>query len=216
MKAYAVSSARQHTGEPEYAANQMAALRSWQSHFHKIRYVGPFVPDLASFPAVSFLEHEDWPPIAVMAKEAGSHPGEFSVLINADIRLDPAFSHVLERMRRDRFLAGTSKRFNFHPGPAPTAAVGKITDPGIDIFVANPMVWREVSRSVPPDFRIGHPMWDTWLLGWFNKKLGRKFVDFTDWKAVFHPIHQGRKSGHTIPTPLDKYMVGAALPARKL
>lgn len=91
----------------------------------------------------------------------------------------------------------------------------KVRDNGLDFFAACPQVWRDAELCIPLEYRMGHIMWDTWMLGFFNFKYRRGCRDLTQAQVIYHPRHGGRKRVHEIPDRLGgfDYRRHALMPA---
>lgn len=212
----AISSIRPHSESPEYKRNQIAAHRSWIQFFDRIYYFGVEQDELNDSKTY-FIPSEEFPTIKSMLIPAATSKMGFSVLLNADIILTPPFKTVIDRMIQNNILGGTSKRINFDPDIGFSS--GKVEDLGVDIFVAHPTLWRKVYQLTPKNIRIGHPTWDTFILGALNAEGKSAFVDFSHFNCVYHPRHGGRKAPFgaeaTIVGPND-YMKNCAFPGRRL
>lgn len=210
----AISSHRPHSENSEYRINQIKALESWYPHFKDIFYLGHEEPELKK-KKVLFLPSEPYPRIKDMFKIAGNFMNSYVTLLNADIILSSGFGKILEKIESNNIVAATSRRWNYPVSRGPNAA--RLSDFGLDVFVAKPAAWKKASAAVPDCLRLGHIQWDSWLSGFFNKELKSKFVDFTHYKAVFHPEHQGRNAPHNSEMHInDPYIHSASIPGRKL
>jgi len=181
----AISSFRPFADSPEVARNQARAFESWLDVFDSVLYFGSPEPCLSA-PCVTFVEAPPFPPIRLLML-AATLAREPACLLNADI--------VLTHYARDYFrgtlirnLAATSFRLEFDPLTFDLRSA-KRKDNGLDVFIAKPAVWRRCWRECPQEFRIGHPVWDSWLYMWMQGHCGGKFVDLSPGKFVFHPKH---------------------------
>lgn len=184
-----VSSFRPHADDPVYRENQVRALSSWEPMVDRIVYFGQFEPEL-SRPNVIFVECEEWPRIGVMA-EYCAQVDRVSAIVNSDIVLAPAVSKVFEIVRHTSIGAATSRRYDLETGKL------NPMDKGRDIFICKDHVWSKLAKAIPDTFRIGHQSWDGWAVGFFRVILDKRFAEFTQMKAVFHPQHEGRKTPHS-------------------
>lgn len=189
------------------------AYRSWLPIFDRIIYVGNEEQELKHHKVV-FCPSEQFPKISDLVKIAAQTGRPYSVILNGDIILGPAFKSVLELMVMTSAKAGLSRRLNFDKKEGIRNA--QFTDLGLDVFVAQPEVWRKMYRQVPKDYRIGHIMWDTWCSGYFNRVLKGSVVDFSHFRCVFHPNHEGRKRPFEVTTLSDENTVKASIPGRRL
>lgn len=207
----AVSSFRPHQ-DPEYRDNQVRAFDSWHKVFSKIIYFGKPEPVLSSN-KTEFIDQGDWPSVRSMVEQCSKSDTEYACIINADIVVSPILWSVFIQMKKNRIKASTSRRVNFDISLGLHS--GKITDFGMDVFIATPETWKMVLNFIPESFRIGHPLWDNWMCGFFNSKLKNHFADFTSYKCIFHPIHNGRMTPFEIKDT-TAFANSCSLPARKL
>jgi len=190
----AVSSHRPHASDGEYRRNQVLAKTTWEHVFQKITYFGKHEPELASY-KTAFVDDEPYPRIRRLAQEAGMWHG-LTAIMNADILVGPEILALERQMRTKRRLCASSRRYQF------TVVGGTLADMlvkaelgderGRDIFVATGAVWRNLAMQIPEGYRIGNPYWDAYVTDFFRKYYDASFVDFTSWRCVFHPSHQGR------------------------
>lgn len=209
-----VSTAKPHPQDAEYAANQKVAFLSWLPVASKIVYFGEMEPDLNS-DKTRFVPSEPFPKLKPVAEFAAKQPGEeLIVILNADIVLTHCAGLLSQAMREQRVSAATSKRLTICPGDLKRS---KVTDSGLDIFAARPMVWKQAAAVMPEWLRFGHIQWDTWLIGFFNLTLRRNVANFTDWRCVFHPAHSRKAHPYQgIERPPDRYIHAAQIPGRAL
>ena len=131
----------------------------------------------------------------------------WAAIINADIVVSIRLGAVVQECIRKGIKAITSYRYEFNtPNPDPELSGAKVKDLGFDFFMADPTVWKGASDVVPEGYRIGHNRWDNWCLGYMNTVLGKKFVDVTSRRLIFHPRHGERKQPYHITVPNDKYL----------
>lgn len=208
----AVSSHKEHSLSGEYARNQTAAYLSWLPVFTAIYYFGK-PEDALTGPRTTFISSESkWASIAAMMLWAAQER-QLVAIINADIVVTPKLSTVEWQMEKKEINAATSKRYQVQSqfmavsedGSAPAIVDNygdpKITDKGLDIFIARPWLWKTLAKQCPPGYRIGHCEWDTWCLGMLMRFTHRKMADFTESKCIFHPIHEGRDRPHNADVP---------------
>lgn len=211
----AVSSPRPHS-DREYARNQRRAIDSWVGVFSSIHYFGTPEPELQTNNV--FWHGSDWPTIREMTRLAGDfHQSDYSAIINADIVVGTGLFDVEYELKKQSILAATSYRWEYDPEETKFLKINQNRDKndrGMDIFIANPEIWRIISKAVPPYLRIGHPTWDTWVCGFFCDRLGTSFRQFTDRKVIFHPRHGGRKTPYADEIRNDeKYFTLAKRPS---
>jgi len=208
----AISSFRPLDDNKEVAANQILAIDSWRAVFHNIFLFGPFEWRLAC-PRTTFIEGPDFPPLSLLYLIA-SQSEEPAVILNADIVVGRHLVEAADKAFRMGAYALTSRRYEYDPAN-PDFASAKVVDLGADFFCAHNWVWRKAWLAVPPQLRIGHSMWDNWLMGFLTVNFKRAFVDISDFKAIFHPRHGSRKQPHSFELPNDKYIhSGAGFPAK--
>lgn len=194
--------------DPEIAKNQLRANRSWRPIFSEIIYFGSPEPLLCA-PSVQFIPCDPFPPISALAL-AASMGSNWACLINADIVVAPSLMQAIpEACARYRCRAITSRRWQFEKENLNGA---QLVDYGYDFFMAERALWAEIARKVPPQYRIGHAGWDTWCLGWFNKVVGRQFVDITSRRCIYHPKHENRYQPHTFEIAEDQYGQAGGMP----
>jgi hypothetical protein len=191
----AISSHRPLADSLEYARTQLLARASWEDVFEHIVYFGQ--PQAAlDGPNTTFIESEEFPRIAELMALAAEQRG-WCCLINADIVVAPHLAAIEKELMRQRARAAISKRWQFEMDDETVPP--RVVDLGLDFFAASPAVWREGLAVVPPDFRIGHCRWDSWMLGYFNFCCGSGCRDLTRAQVIFHPRHGGRKTVYDIP-----------------
>lgn len=192
----AISSAKPFKLSEEYARNQERAARALHEKFNVsgIFYVGHYEEGLDGEKVQFVRPDEDYPRIKMMADFASRMTTDYVAILNADIVLWSGISEVEARMRAMALPAATSYRYEFDPEEYPNLgnAVRHKEDRGMDIFIANPAIWKLVARDVPEDLWFGHPTWDSWVCGYFCHHLGYGFRQFTEDRCVFHPKHGGR------------------------
>lgn len=181
----AVSSFRPFAESPEIARNQARAFESWLDVFDSVLYFGAPEPCLAS-PCTQFVEAAPFPPIRLLML-AGALAKEPVCLVNADIVLSP-YARDYFKGALIRAQAAMSYRLEFDPLTFDLREA-KRRDNGLDVFLAKPAVWRRCWRDCPQEFRIGRPVWDSWLFMWMHDHCGGKFVDLSAGKLAFHPKH---------------------------
>lgn len=196
----------------EVTRNQMAALESWRKGFSSITYFNSPDPFLTA-PGVRFVTSGDPPKIIELVKYAASLP-DWTAIINADIIVLPKLTKLVPMLSNSKLACAISRRFEFDPELGPK--VGEIVDYGLDIFVAEPVIWQAAAHAIPPQFAIGHQLWDTWMLSFFLHQSRGRCADFTGAKAIWHPRHGNRGDFSMAPPENDFYLRAVTWPTRNL
>jgi hypothetical protein len=192
----AVSSFRPLDDSAEIAANQLRAKRSWDLVFDRIILFGRRDDRMAS-PTTDFIsDGGDFPTIALLAMAAAG-AGVPACLLNADIVVAHDLKAMVNKAWAKGAVAMTSQRLEFDPKTEDYFRA-RVVDLGCDFFCAKPEVWKQVYKSVPTQFRIGHQQWDNWMLNFLWHTYRRRFVDITTLGPIFHPKHEGRKMPYHI------------------
>jgi hypothetical protein len=193
----AISSARRHEKNAEYARNQKRACDSWRL-FNSVYYFGSYEEELKR-DNVLWVKSEEWPTIKSMAEFAAWIQGDLAAIINADIVVTEQIIEVEKKLKELTIPSATSYRFQFDPEVYPdlTGATRNKNDRGMDVFVCTPQTWSEIAKEVPEYLRIGHPTWDTWVCGFLCSRHGFGFREFTSHRCIFHPKHEGRETPHS-------------------
>lgn len=185
----AISSFRQFSESSEIATNQLRAKASWDLVFDHILYFGTEEPQLAS-PKTEFCEAEDFPHMRLLFL-AAALSDDFACILNADIVVAPSFGWHMQEVHKKGIGAITSRRYEF---TGENVSHATVVDSGFDFFGAWPQIWQQVLRDCPDWFRIGHSVWDAWLLEWFTRNLAHhQFGNLTNDRLVFHPRHGDRR-----------------------
>jgi hypothetical protein len=209
----AVSSHRPKAScSPEIWRNQLAAHESWLAAFDKVVYFGTHDDEL-SLGNSKFFYSEDFPTIFKMAHLCSLLPG-WSCIVNADIVLLPETFRAVElELGRKQAASAMSLRFDYDPRD-PNRKIRNY-DQGIDIFCARQSVWKSAASKIPDSYRIGHPTWDNWMMGFFNIE-GKPCYEFTGSRCVLHPKHGDRRAPHPIDATKDVYPGACTCPKRKI
>lgn len=210
----AISSARRHERNVEYASNQKRACESWKL-FKAVYYFGSYEDDLRR-DNVLWVKSDDWPSIKLMAGFASRMKDDLVAIINADIVVTGPILEVEKKLKELTIPAATSYRYEFESNDWPdiSKAVRHKTDRGMDVFVATPEVWGMVDKRIPEYLRIGHQTFDSWLCGFFCANFGFGFRQFTEARCVFHPRHSGRETPHSSSIRSDdEYFTRAHVPS---
>lgn len=204
----AVSSFRAFAKSAEIAANQLAAKKTWESVFDHIIYFAPCVqPELLSS-KTRFILTEDFPQIQRMVAECGKQT-DWSCIINADIQVGPRLLEVERGLKERHAQSAISCRYQLPEK--------NLADMGLDWFAAAPDLWNLIAKRVPQSFRIGHILWDTWMLAAFMK-IGNpmRCYDVTGSKFIFHPQHEERFRPYPAIQPTDGLINGMKWPKQRL
>jgi hypothetical protein len=90
--------------------------------------------------------------------------------------------------------AATSQRWTFDPETFDLSkAVIEKNDLGLDIFITSQAWWSAMYSDIPANLRKAGMVYDTWMTGYFWKRMGYGYCSFTGYRCVFHPRHGGRK-----------------------
>lgn len=198
----AISSFKPLDISAEIALNQIRAHKTWSKAFDAIIYFGNQEPRLAC-PKTSFIHHDDYPTIALMALTA-SMTGDWACIVNSDIVISPMLMPVWDKAVRKGAKAITSYRWEYEEDDT-NLMNARVVDNGFDFFATSPDWWGRISMEVPASYRIGHNAWDSWMLGFLNTHLGRNFVDITSQRVVFHPKHGNRQQPWKVVPETTKY-----------
>jgi hypothetical protein len=207
------SSYRPFAESAEIAENQRRAKISWEEHFEDIVYFGEPEPELES-KKTEFIRSEQFPRIRALADYLAMPGYRFGAIVNADIVIGPNFPKVEAELIARNAKAGISRRFQFND-PA-TPFVADMVDLGLDFFFAIPAMWRMISLQIPEQFRMGHCLWDTWVMAFMSHWAGTDCYDLTPQRFVFHPNHGNRKTQYTIDTEPDKTLTRLTWPKGRL
>lgn len=181
----AVSSFRPLGQNPEWDRNQLAAKRSWDEAFDEVFYFNVEEPQLGTG-KTTFIPTLDHPPIVDMCRLC-SIASRWACIINADIIVSPRVREIERRAEARGAYALTSFRYQLNNGRQ------QVIDNGLDWFAALPWVWLTAVDKCPGQLRIGHPTWDTWMIGLFNYAAGTRFYNVTNHQLIFHPRHEDRR-----------------------
>lgn len=191
------------------ALNQLRAKESWEQAFSLIVYFSPRVEPPLKSPKTVWIESEDFPPIKRLVEEA-AQAGEWACLVNSDIVIDKRLLIVEQELIARSAHCAMSRRWQM-PG-------NKIVDLGLDWFAAQPWIWRQMAKVTPPNFRIGHILWDTWVLAALMHFAPKHTYDCTGSRFVFHPQHEDRSRPHaaSISAPRDGIMEKLTWPTKRI
>lgn len=171
---------------PEILRNQLKARESWEHNFDRIIYLGPHETALDG-DKVTFIPWENFPRILHLV-QACAEQGSWSAIVNADIIVK--YIPLIQRKLSQAFaVAAISRRYEFEYG----SKTASVVDNGLDFFAALPSVWKLIAEKIPLQYRIGHCLFDTWLLGFMSMHYGPWFWDITPCQAIFHPKHGDRR-----------------------
>lgn len=204
----AVSSFKPFSKSSEIAENQMKAKESWERVFSKIIYLCDRPePELASG-KTEFVTGHNFPIIRALVDVCASQR-DWACIINADIVVSFRLKLVEMELKRKKAMSAISKRFQIPEN--------EVVDYGLDWFAAIPALWAKIANRIPGVFRIGHPIWDTWMLAAFGT-IGSidQCYDATPSKIIFHPKHLDREQKCPIPVPTDPMMKVIKLPTHTI
>ncbi len=187
----AVSSHKPFAQSAETASNQARAFNSWTPVFDWIYYFGLPEPQLRSNKTV-FIP-SGIPSIQLLMQMASVLQSPVCI-INADIVLDSKARAILQSAMR-RFQVASSFRLEFTSNIREARRV----DNGLDMFIAHPAVWRNCWPVVSPEFRIGRPVWDSWLNAWLRDEYRMAYTDLSAHRLLFHPRHSRGQTARAIP-----------------
>lgn len=193
---------------PEIAANQIQAKRSWDEAGAKVVYLNEPEPSLSGVDT-TFIPSRGKPQIKSMAILLGAQL-DWGCIVNADIVLGESVRHVVETLTLCEAACAVSKRYTMSGGDTARATLVE-ADYGLDFFIAKPEVWRHVARVIPPEFKLGKIVWDTWMVCFMVKEYYWSCYDATPARAVFHPNHGDRKD-QGLNVPQDKYLSNSVWP----
>lgn len=173
---------------PSILRNQLRARESWEHNFDHIYYFGPHETALDG-DKVTFIPSEPFPMIRSMATVC-CEAGGWCAIVNADIVVKemPAIQQEISALFG---VAMMSQRYEFEGENFKDA---RKVDNGLDFFAALPSVWKLAATTIPLQYRIGHCVWDTWLMGFMALHYFDWLWDITPRRAVFHPKHEDRRS----------------------
>lgn len=187
----AISSFKPFGKSAAIADNQRRAKASWDKVFSRVIYVGKWIePELDThisadkWSTTTWAHSEDFPTISELVALATKQT-EWSCLINADIVVSTNIIYVERELNRLKAQSAISRRWQLPEN--------RVVDMGLDWFAATPELWQAIYPHVPKNFRIGHILWDTWMLSAFTG-IGdpRRSYDITACRTIFHPKHEDR------------------------
>lgn len=190
----ALSSLRPLGDSQEHDFNQLNAFESWKRSFSQVIYFNSPQDGIQSANTL-FVPAQDFPPLWQFAEWA-AYQTDWCCIVNSDILIGHNWQTALDAIRKKRAKCFTSWRYEFVPQYGTAAA--RVVDPGIDIFAADPDIWKLVLKHIPENLRIGCQQWDSWMLGAFGELAGKHFVAITKHRCIFHPKHGNRKYGGDI------------------
>lgn len=209
----AISSLRKFSECEAIAKNQRRAHASWTRVFTSIVYFGPVESELES-EQTKFVPAEDFPKIKTLVTAAAiSYPN--ACLINADIVVGEHLPAVIQQVIAKRGRAAVSRRYEFTGDDVERARL-EDNDWGMDFFWATSDLWLQLTKVLPPHFRIGHDRWDAYLLGFFNTVAPGAFWDITGRRCIFHPRHVDRKREYEIWKVDDQFTLKSGMPRARL
>lgn len=210
-----VSTFRPHKKDAQYALNQSRAVDSWRGIFSYIYLIGEPEPDL-EYPCVTFISGDDFPHIKDMVKLLAINDG-WGAWINCDIIVDGGrLLQVMRQMDIRGYQACTSQRWQYEPDDWPDLSKALVPqgDYGLDIFITHGAIWGDMYSKINPDLRKAGMVYDTWMTGYLWTTLGFGYRNFTGYRCVFHPRHEGRQQEFCNSPQLiqDEYGKAARIP----
>lgn len=202
----AVSSFRPLGQNPEWDRNQLAAKASWDKVFTDVIYLNNHEEKLNTG-TTCFLPTDTHPPIRELCRICAMAPG-WACIINADIIVHPRLRVAESRAIQINALGLTSYRWQRQGDQY------RVIDNGLDFFAAHFAFWTQVARACPPQLRIGHPTWDTWMIGYFNQHAPGRFFNITRYQCIMHPKHSDRRVIHQCDGALDGLKWYCGMPPR--
>lgn len=190
------------------AINQWRANNSWTRNFDRITYFGNNEEGLNG----TFVPSDQFPRIRDLVGYCATVPG-WSAIVNADIVIGDDFRKVEGHLLLKKAQCSMSRRFQFEGEDLAKAA---LVDMGLDFFAATQETWQMILPQVPENLRIGHCLWDTWMLNFMATNYLGGFYDITECRVVFHPKHEDRKREYTIEPTDNPYFHGGRYPRLKL
>ena len=170
-----------------YMERQLTCLQSWHDYAWRVCCLNPRA-DLKDLKHVESVEPIEAHPtlaqfIQVAAKGRGLADEDTVGIINADVGLQGSLDkldHFTRKRQIFRAYAASSQRIE-----------GEAVVPwAYDLFIATKKVWKEII-NVPAYLKLGEPMWDIWLNGYFNKHVADpRYIDLTSLGIVNHVEHE--------------------------
>lgn len=208
-----ISSMKPFRESRNIARNQMRAWASWTAIADKIIYFGEPEPSLNTR-KTEYVESTPFPRIKTLALAAALVP-TMACIVNADIVLADHTRDVLTYVMKRGGKAAVSRRYEFIDGNLDDARLVN-GDWGVDFFFATPAIWRQLAKTISPEYRIGHVMWDSYVLSFFNTVASGATWDITKRRCVFHPKHEERKRPYSIQVEHTEMMNRCGMPFNRL
>ncbi len=139
------------------------------------------------------IPKKDPPQLIQLVAEAAQYgPDDIVAIINSDIILGQTITKLQRLVMLQKWTkwAATSPRWTYTSERFQDA---RVTDWGIDIFIAPGQVWNAVFDECPDFLRMGCILWDNWLNCWFLKNIDQTYVNMRGWKCVYHPRHDEQR-----------------------
>jgi len=188
---------------PSILRNQLKARESWEDAFNEIVYFGS--PETAlNGDTVMFIPTEQFPRIVDLVRYCADQV-DWCAIVNADIVIRGNMRQVQGDIMSRGGLASISRRYEFVGEDFMRA---KLVDTGLDFFAAHSHVWRHAAKLIPRQYRIGHCLFDTWLLGFLATHYMPKLWDITPLRMIFHPKHEDRRPMFHIDKEQGKEQLG--------
>lgn len=165
--------------------NMILAQWSWAALSFKTIYVAKRIEGMPVHGHVEWTGDEDFPPVYRLLEVASQQHGKV-ILLDADLRIKHTIYNPINELKDASII--TSRRWSFQNGKA-------WVDPddfAVDFFMGHASLFVEPAKLMPKGCRVGHNLWDSWLVGYFNKTLGDKIVSATKYGFLYHPKHDER------------------------
>lgn len=201
---FILSSLRPFNQNRAYADLQVTAIESWRALGSQVvLFNHPSDSWLKSDQQIQFVVPKQSPPtiFEMISWAIGRGHAETSIaIVNSDIILGPdinLLSEVIRNYSMTRNWAATSFRFTYEPEIGIEAAYRDREDLGLDIFIAPRRIWEVIRNEMPmmgaTKLTIGRILWDNTVNAYFRTRLpSNRYINLTDWKVVFHPVHGDR------------------------
>lgn len=172
----------------EWRFNIRMAHKMWLDKGFKVIYVSKPINQL-SFKGTIFTGDEDFCPIHRLLEVASKQTG-LVALLDADLRIGSGIYAAMNEFNRGCKMI-TSRRWTILRR---NDIEVKPWDFAVDFYMGEAGLFKEPSILMPKGCRVAHNLWDSWLVGYFNKTLGNAFRSVTKYKFLFHPQHKERNA----------------------
>lgn len=173
----------------EWKRNILIARNTWHNRGFGAIYVSKPITELNKA-GTKFTGDNDFAPVWRLLEVASQQKG-LVILLDADLRIGPRISNAIEALNSGDVDMVTSRRWTI----SSRESVGVVvTDFAVDFYMGRPDLFEEPSKLMPRGCRVAHNLWDSWLVGYFNKTLGDRFKSLTQHRFLYHPIHSERNA----------------------